>query len=136
LVSLSHIVQAPKYIGVRLTGALSGWATPKDVILKLAGILTVKGGTGSIVEYFGPGVESISATGMGTICNMGAEVGATTSIFPFNSRMAKYLTATKREDIAKVWRRCVTVVISDCFFSCATKTRTCWRQTRARSTTA
>ncbi len=94
--------KAPKYIGVRLTGALGGWTTPKDVILKLAGILTVRGGTGAIVEYFGPGVESISATGMGTICNMGAEVGATTSIFPFNARMAQYLAATKRGDIAKV----------------------------------
>ncbi|XP_038064666.1 probable aconitate hydratase, mitochondrial, partial [Patiria miniata] len=87
-------------IGVRLTGTLSGWTAPKDVILKVAGILTVKGGTGAIVEYFGPGVDSISCTGMGTICNMGAEIGATTSIFPFNSRMVDYLRATNREEIA------------------------------------
>lgn len=72
-----------------------------DVILKVAGVLTVKGGTGAIVEYFGPGVESLSATGMGTICNMGAEIGATTSMFPYNNRMADYLQATKRTNIAK-----------------------------------
>ncbi|XP_033630224.1 aconitate hydratase, mitochondrial-like [Asterias rubens] len=93
-------LKCPKVIGVRLTGTLSGWTAPKDVILKVAGILTVKGGTGAIVEYFGPGVDSISCTGMGTICNMGAEIGATTSVFPFNSRMADYLKATQREDIA------------------------------------
>jgi aconitate hydratase len=93
-------VKCPKVIGVRLTGQLSGWTAPKDVILKLAGILTVKGGTGAIIEYFGPGVESISCTGMGTICNMGAEIGATTSVFPYNKRMAEYLKATKRDDIA------------------------------------
>ena len=75
-------------------GKLSDWVSPKDVILKLAGILTVKGGTGAIVEYFGPGVDEISCTGMATICNMGAEIGATTSIFPFNSRMYDYLSAT------------------------------------------
>lgn len=79
---------------------MSGWTSPKDVILKVAGILTVKGGTGAIVEYFGPGVDSISCTGMGTICNMGAEIGATTSVFPFNKRMADYLAATGRQDIA------------------------------------
>ena len=78
-------------IGVKLTGKLSGWASSKDVILKVAGILTVKGGTGAIVEYFGEGVDSISCTGMGTICNMGAEIGATCSTFPFNDRMADYL---------------------------------------------
>ncbi|OLL24456.1 Aconitate hydratase, mitochondrial [Neolecta irregularis DAH-3] len=94
-------LKCPNVIGVKLTGKLSGWTTAKDVILKLAGILTVKGGTGSIVEYFGPGVESISCTGMGTICNMGAEIGATTSIFPFNSRMSEYLKATRRGEIAK-----------------------------------
>ncbi|CAF2454542.1 unnamed protein product [Rotaria sp. Silwood2] len=94
-------VKCPKVIGVRLTGELSGWTAPKDVILKLAGILSVKGGTGAIVEYFGPGVQSISCTGMATICNMGAEIGATTSVFPYNERMAEYLKATKREDIAK-----------------------------------
>lgn len=94
-------LKAPKLIGVKLTGQLKGWTSPKDVILKVAGILTVKGGTGSIVEYFGPGVDSISCTGMGTICNMGAEIGATTSVFPFNHRMADYLKATQRSDIAK-----------------------------------
>jgi len=92
-------LKAPKVLGVHLTGKLSGWTAPKDVILKLAGILTVKGGTGAIVEYFGEGVDSISATGMATICNMGAEIGATTSMFPFNSRMRDYLNATKRDNI-------------------------------------
>jgi len=93
-------LKCPKVIGVKLTGQLSGWTSPKDVILKLAGILTVKGGTMSIIEYFGPGVDSISCTGMGTICNMGAELGATTSVFPFNQRMADYLAATERQHIA------------------------------------
>merc|ERR1712223_2209395 len=93
-------LKCPKVIGVKLTGELSGWTSPKDVILKVAGILTVKGGTGAIVEYTGPGVDSISCTGMGTICNMGAEIGATTSVFPFNKRMADYLAATNRSDIA------------------------------------
>merc|ERR1711962_1797530 len=93
-------LKCPKVIGVKLTGELSGWTSPKDVILKVAGILTVKGGTMSIVEYFGPGVDSISATGMGTICNMGAELGATTSVFPFNQRMVDYLVATERQGIA------------------------------------
>ena len=92
--------RAPKVIGVRLTGTLSGWAAAKDVILKVAGILTVKGGTGAIVEYFGPGTESISATGKATICNMGAEIGATCSIFPYDARMAMYLKATQREALA------------------------------------
>ncbi len=92
--------RVPKVIGVRLSGALSGWAAPKDVILKVAGILTVKGGTGAIVEYFGPGVESISATGKATITNMGAEIGATTSIFPYDDRSATYLKATGREAFA------------------------------------
>merc|ERR1712179_115845 len=94
-------LKCPKVIGVRLTGALSGWTSPKDIILKLAGILTVKGGTGAIIEYFGPGVESISCTGMATICNMGAEIGATTSVFPYNRRMRDYLVATEREAIAE-----------------------------------
>jgi aconitate hydratase len=85
---------------VKLTGKLSGWTSPKDVILRLAGILTVKGGTGAIVEYYGPGVESLSCTGMGTICNMGAEIGATTSIFPYTARMADYLKSTGRAAIA------------------------------------
>lgn len=93
-------LKCPKVIGVNLTGKISGWTTPKDVILKVAGILTVKGGTGAIVEYKGPGVESLSCTGMATICNMGAEIGATTSMFPFNHRMVDYLNATKRGDIA------------------------------------
>src|SRR4051812_45837187 len=90
----------PKLIGVKLTGKLSGWTSSKDVILKVAGILTVKGGTGAIVEYFGPGVESISATGKATICNMGAEIGATCSVFPYDARMAAYLKSTGREAIA------------------------------------
>ncbi|PSR92329.1 aconitase family-domain-containing protein [Coniella lustricola] len=99
MANLPWELKAPKVIGVKLTGALSGWTSPKDIILKVAGILTVKGGTGAILEYFGPGVDSISATGMGTICNMGAEIGATTSVFPFNDSMYKYLEATKRKDI-------------------------------------
>uniref|UniRef100_A0A6B0VEI7 Aconitate hydratase, mitochondrial n=1 Tax=Ixodes ricinus TaxID=34613 RepID=A0A6B0VEI7_IXORI len=94
-------LKCPNVIGVNLTGKMSGWTSAKDVILKVAGILTVKGGTGAIVEYFGPGVESISCTGMGTICNMGAEIGATTSVFPYNSRMKDYLAATNRKDIAE-----------------------------------
>lgn len=93
-------LKCPKVIGVHLTGKLSGWTSPKDVILKVADILTVKGGTGAIVEYFGPGVDSISCTGMGTICNMGAEIGATCSTFPFNDRMVDYLRATSRSGIA------------------------------------
>jgi len=93
-------LKCPKVIGVKLTGELKGWTSPKDVILKVAGILTVKGGTGAIVEYHGPGVDSISCTGMGTICNMGAEIGATTSVFPFNGRMEDYLAATGRQEIA------------------------------------
>lgn len=92
----------PKLIGVKLTGKLSGWTSPKDVILKLAGILTVKGGTGAIVEYFGPGCESLSCTGKGTICNMGAEIGATTSVFPFDKRMADYLRSTGRDAVAQM----------------------------------
>jgi aconitate hydratase len=90
----------PKIIGVRLTGTLSGWASPKDVILKVAGILTVKGGTGAIIEYFGPGAESLSCTGKGTICNMGAEVGATTSTFSYDESMRRYLVGTGRETVA------------------------------------
>jgi aconitate hydratase len=93
-------LKAPKVIGVHLTGKLSGWTSPKDVILKLAGILTVKGGTGAIVEYYGDGLDSISATGQATICNMGAEIGATCSVFPYGESMARYLQKTKRADIA------------------------------------
>ena len=91
----------PKLIGVKLTGKLSGWTAPKDVILKVAGILTVKGGTGAIIEYFGPGAKSMSCTGKGTICNMGAEVGATTSTFGYDESMERYLRSTDRNDIAE-----------------------------------
>ena len=90
----------PKLIGVKLTGKLSGWTAAKDVILKVAGILTVKGGTGAIIEYFGPGAENLSCTGKGTICNMGAEVGATTSTFGYDESMEKYLRATGRDEVA------------------------------------
>ena len=93
-------VRWPKLIGVHLTGELKGWASPKDVILKVAEILTVKGGTGAIVEYFGTGAEAISCTGKATICNMGAEIGATTSVFPYDAAMGRYLKATGREAIA------------------------------------
>lgn len=93
-------LKMPKLIGVKLTGKLEGWAAPKDVILKLAGILTVKGATNAIIEYFGEGTSSLSATGKATICNMGAEVGATTSLFPFDEEMKKYLCATGREEVA------------------------------------
>jgi aconitate hydratase len=99
MANLPWELKAPKVIGVKLTGQISGWTAPKDIILKVAGILTVKGGTGAIVEYHGPGTESLSCTGMGTICNMGAEIGATTSLFPFNDRMYDYLKATKRQAI-------------------------------------
>src|SRR6266540_1068598 len=92
----------PKLIGVKLTGKLNGWTSPKDVILKLAGILTVSGGTDKIIEYFGPGTRSISCTGKGTITNMGAELGATTSIFPYDERMALYLRSTERADVAGI----------------------------------
>jgi len=95
-------LKMPKLIGVKLTGKMSGWTSPKDVILKLAGILTVKGGTNAIIEYFGEGTETISATGKGTICNMGAEVGATTSIFPFDNKSVAYLQATGRAEIAAI----------------------------------
>ncbi|MCJ1310968.1 Aconitate hydratase mitochondrial [Agyrium rufum] len=105
MANLPWELKAPKMLGVRLTGELSGWTSPKDIILKVAGILTVKGGTGSIVEYHGPGVNSISATGMGTICNMGAEIGATTSLFPFNDSMYNYLAATKRKAIGDFARQ-------------------------------
>jgi aconitate hydratase A / 2-methylisocitrate dehydratase len=93
-------VRWPKVIGVYLTGSLSGWSSPKDVILEVARILTVEGGTGAIIEYHGPGADSISATGKGTICNMGAEIGATTSLFPYDDNMSVYLKATGREAIA------------------------------------
>ncbi|HMV10773.1 MAG TPA: aconitase family protein, partial [Cyclobacteriaceae bacterium] len=90
----------PKLIGIKLTGKLNGWTSSKDVILKVAGILTVKGGTGAIVEYFGPGADSLSCTGKGTICNMGAEIGATTSTFGYDEKMAQYLRGTGRKEVA------------------------------------
>ncbi|PHH59974.1 hypothetical protein CDD81_2333 [Ophiocordyceps australis] len=96
LVGAPWELKAPKVLGVELTGRLSNWVAPKDVILRLAGQLTVRGGTGSIIEYFGPGVDTLSCTGMATICNMGAEVGATTSIFPFTAASARYLESTRR----------------------------------------
>ncbi|MDR0395649.1 MAG: aconitate hydratase [Tannerella sp.] len=94
-------LKMPRIIGVKLTGKLSGWASPKDVILKLAGILTVKGGTNAVIEYFGEGTQSISATGKATICNMGAEVGATSSVFPYDDEMKLYLQATGRRRVAE-----------------------------------
>jgi aconitate hydratase len=95
-------LKMPKLIGVKLTGKLNGWTSPKDVILKVAGILTVKGGTGAIVEYFGEGAISMSCTGKGTICNMGAEIGATTSLFGYDDSMKRYLEATERADVASL----------------------------------
>ena len=95
-------LKMPRLIGVHLTGKLSGWASPKDIILKLAGIFTVKGGTNAIIEYFGEGADSLSATGKATICNMGAEVGATTSLFPYDESMAVYLRATGRDVVARM----------------------------------
>ena len=92
----------PRRIGVVLTGELNGWTAPKDVILKLAGLLTVSGGTNSIIEYIGPGTSSISCTGKATITNMGAELGATTSMFPYDRSMADYLVATNRPELAEV----------------------------------
>jgi len=100
MAGLAWEVLHPKLVGVHLTGKLSGWTAPKDVITYLCTLLTVKGGTNKVIEYFGPGTESISATGKGTICNMGAELGATTSLFPYDSRIAAYLRATERADIA------------------------------------
>jgi aconitate hydratase len=100
MVDIPWELKCPQVIGVRLTGRLSGWTSAKDIILRLAGILTVKGGTGHIIEYFGPGVDTLSCTGMATVCNMGAEVGATTSLFPYTSQMAAYLRATRRAPIA------------------------------------
>jgi len=103
----------PKLIGVKLTGKLSGWASPKDVILYLCGLLTVKGGTNKIVEYFGPGSETISATGKGTITNMGAELGATTSVFPFDQKMVAYLNITDRADIANLAQAHKDLLVAD-----------------------
>jgi len=102
MAGLAWEVLHPKLIGVRLTGTLQGWTSPKDVILYVCGLLTVKGGTNKILEYFGPGAETISCTGKGTITNMGAELGATTSVFPFDDKMAAYLRITDREEVAKL----------------------------------
>jgi aconitate hydratase len=103
----------PKYIGVRLTGQMSGWTAPKDVILKLAGELTVEGATNAIIEYFGPGARTISATGKATITNMGAELGATTSIFPYDERMAKYLAATGKGELARLAEQHRHLIVAD-----------------------
>lgn len=106
-------LKMPKLIGVKLTGALSGWTSAKDVILKVAGILTVKGGTGAIVEYFGEGARSLSCTGKGTICNMGAEIGATTSTFGYDESMAKYLQATGRSSVAELCNQIASELTGD-----------------------
>jgi aconitate hydratase len=103
----------PKFIGVYLTGEMSGWTAPKDVILRLAGELTVAGGTNAIIEYFGPGARTISATGKATITNMGAELGATTSIFPYDQRMAKYLAATRRGELAVLAEKYIHLLVAD-----------------------
>jgi aconitate hydratase len=113
MVGLPWTVRLPKLIGVRLTGKPSGWTAPKDVILKLAGILTVKGGTGAIVEYFGEGTKALSCTGKATITNMGAEIGATTSIFPFDGRMAAYLRATGRDALAALAEKHAALLVAD-----------------------
>jgi aconitate hydratase len=102
MAGLAWELQMPKLIGIKLTGRLNGWTSPKDVILKVAGILTVKGGTGAIVEYFGDGADSLSATGKATICNMGAEIGATCSLFTYDEKMSAYLKATEREEVARL----------------------------------
>ena len=102
MAGLAWELKMPKLIGIKLTGKLNGWTSPKDVILKVAGILTVKGGTGAIVEYFGDGADSLSATGKATICNMGAEIGATCSLFAYDEKMSSYLKATEREEVARL----------------------------------
>ena len=102
MVGMPWELKMPKLIGVKLSGKLNGWTSPKDIILKLAGLLTVKGGTGCIVEYFGEGAASLSCTGKATICNMGAEIGATNSVFPFDKKMAEYLSATGRKEVAEM----------------------------------
>src|SRR5687767_4034422 len=102
MVGMPWELKMPKVIGVKLTGKLSGWASAKDVILKVAGILTVKGGTGAIVEYFGEGANNLSCTGKATICNMGAEIGATTSLFAYDAKMKEYLAGTERAEIGEL----------------------------------
>jgi aconitate hydratase len=109
MAGLAWELKMPKLIGIKLIGRLNGWTSPKDVILKVAGILTVKGGTGAIVEYFGDGADSLSATGKATICNMGAEIGATCSLFTYDAKMSDYLKATEREEVANMADR-----IKDC----------------------
>lgn len=106
-------LKMPRLIGIKLTGKLNGWTAPKDIILKVAGILTVKGGTGAIIEYFGEGAESLSATGKGTICNMGAEVGATTSLFAYDGSMERYLKATGRAEVADMAKNLKDVLAPD-----------------------
>ena len=113
MVGMPWQVLWPKIIGVKLTGKMGGWTAPKDVILKLAGLLTVKGGTGAIIEYFGEGTKSISCTGKATICNMGAELGATTSVFPFDEAMARYLEATDREAVAALAQKHAPELVAD-----------------------
>lgn len=113
MAGLEWELKVPRLIGVRLSGKLSGWASPKDVILKLAGLLTVKGGTNAIIEYFGEGVASLSCTGRATICNMGAEVGATTSIFPYDDNARRYLEMTGRKDVAAMAEACKTELKAD-----------------------
>ncbi|MBR5643826.1 MAG: aconitate hydratase, partial [Salinivirgaceae bacterium] len=113
MVGLPWELKMPKLIGIKLTGKLNGWASPKDIILKVAGMLTVKGGTGCIVEYFGEGAATLSATGKGTICNMGAEIGATTSIFAYDSKIHDYLCATGREKVAELADRNAEHLASD-----------------------
>ena len=113
MVGMPWQVLWPKLIGVKLTGKMNGWTSPKDVILKLAGLLTVKGGTGAIIEYFGEGTQTISATGKATICNMGAELGATTSVFPYDESMVRYLEATDRADIAALTKKHAEELVAD-----------------------
>lgn len=113
MAGLAWELKWPKAIGVKLTGKLNGWTSAKDVILKVAGILTVKGGTGAIVEYFGPGAEALSCTGKGTICNMGAEIGATTSTFGYDESMERYLRSTNRSDVADLANKYKTHLTAD-----------------------
>src|SRR5690349_8942821 len=113
MVGMPWELKMPKLIGVHLTGKLSGWTSAKDVILKVAGILTVKGGTGAIVEYFGEGARSLSCTGKGTICNMGAEIGATTSTFGYDESMARFLKVTGRTDVADLADRIASDLTGD-----------------------